>query len=282
MKVLLTGATGFIGSNLYSSLISQGVEVIPVARKERQDMPMGNLVTCDLAKEFSLAEPVDIILHAAAQSPAPGITTAQFVRSNIDAVRRLIYYAKQYKVTRFIFFSSISLYGKVNVPVVDENSPITDPTTYGMTKKLGELLLSDESAWLSCIALRLPGVVGKGAVTPWITRIARSFKNNQDVDIYNPTAMFNNMVHIEDLNSFIWHLLTTDWQGFRPLTLACDEPLTIRHSVGIVREQLHSASRITEQYTEKMSFTISNNHARGLGFKPKRTVEVLENFAAFL
>lgn len=278
MKILLTGATGFIGKSLHDFLNAQGAQVIPVARHARQDSGVSNLVVCDLAKELPLKEPVDAIIHAAAQSPHPGITTTHYIRSNIDALRRLIYYAKEYKVSRFIFFSSISLYGEVSVPVIDENSPIVNPDTYGLTKKLGELLLCDETAWLSCVSLRLPGVVGKGASTPWVVKIAQALKSNQEIEIYNPTALFNNMVYIDDLNAFVWKLLHQEFTGFNPLTLACRDPLSVRHSVDVIRDQFHATAGIKETYTEKMSFTISNRRAFDFGYKPKRAVEILELF----
>lgn len=165
MKILLTGVTGFIGNYFATKWEEKPHQVIGIARRRMQSDLDTSIICADLAEDVPLNEPVDVIVHTAAQSPAPNITTDAFVRNNVDAVRNLIRYAHSFDVQRFIYLSSISIYGEVSTNLLDENTPIVNPDPYGLTKYMGELLLLDESRWLPSVSLRLPGVLGKGAIT---------------------------------------------------------------------------------------------------------------------
>src|SRR5207248_1320682 len=96
---------------------------------------------------------------------------------------------------------------RVEDPVVDETTPITDPDIYGLTKLIGEKLVGDPTATFRSIAIRLPGVVGPGSVRNWLTNVVAAAKEGREIDIYNPTASFNNAIHVADLARFVANLL---------------------------------------------------------------------------
>ena len=249
MKILISGITGFIGRYIANRLISQtNHTVIGIARKKVSHKTPYKIFYFDLANENEFSEKVDVIIHAAAQSPADGILTHDYVSSNINATLNLIQLAKQNNINRIIYLSAISIYGSPGQSVIDENSPIISPSPYGMSKFMCELLLNDESLWLSSIVLRLPGVIGKGAKTPWIATLAQRMSNNENISIYNPNALFNNIVCISDLADFIINLIHGSHFGFKVYTLASKDPLTISDTVNTLKQSISSQSRINHLY----------------------------------
>lgn len=280
MKILLTGITGFIGSYLAAKWQNTAYEIIGIGRKNKARPELRiPVIYQDLAKGVLLKEPVDIIVHAAAQSPAPGISSDDFVQSNVNSIRNLIQYARRFGTRKFIYLSSISIYGDPPTALVDENTPIVNPDNYGLTKYLGEMLLSDESEWLSCVALRLPGVIGKGAEMPWLKHVVDKIKRNEKVYIYNPDFLFNNMVHLAELEIFISNLINRQFNGFEDVTLGCKEPMTVRETVNYLKTSLNSTSRIQEKSCKRTSFTISIDKACSMGYRPMSAKQILRKYS---
>lgn len=201
MKVLLTGIGGFIGSHLAKAWRDAALDFVGVSRRKLSDNNEFEILYCDLANGMPYEKDVDIIVHTAAKSPSPGARIEEFVSSNIEGTRKLLEYAAKHGVSKFIYLSSVSVYGTVQVPIVDEKTPVTDPGIYGMTKLIGELLVK-EAGLKSSMALRLPGVLGPGASTPWLCRVLEKLKNNLPVEYFNPYSPFNNLLHVDDLDMF--------------------------------------------------------------------------------
>lgn len=136
--VLLTGANSFIGPHVLKHLIAAGHNVTAVGRRPPINTSnTSNYITIDLnqRKGFDqLPKDVNAIIHLAAQLPTPSTTVSQLVANNILATRNTISYAIKSGVTRFIYASTRSVYGQVSTAIVDELTPIIDPSTYGLTK----------------------------------------------------------------------------------------------------------------------------------------------------
>lgn len=277
MRVLLTGAGGFIGSYLAYKWKEWDNELICVCRSRKPEGLKAKVIYSDLSNEFQYDEPVDVIVHAAAQSPAPGLSINNYIKSNVDSVNSIINYAKEKNVKKIIYLSSVSIYGEISVPVIDEETAIINPGMYGMTKYIGEMLFREAEA-ISIIAIRLPGVLGKGARTPWLTTVMEKLKYGRKVEIYNPDSLFNNMIHVDDLETFINELMTVNWKGFKKLTLACKEALTVKEIVCLLKESLNSKSQIEESDLVKNSFTISIDSAIKMGFNPLGVKDTLYKY----
>jgi hypothetical protein len=66
-----------------------------------------------------------------------------------------------------------------------ESTPLRDPDAYGMTKRLGELMLAERAPGLSGLAMRLPGVVGPGAQRNWLAVAAGKIKRGEKLRAFN-------------------------------------------------------------------------------------------------
>lgn len=268
--------------------MQEGYHVIGTARRQPtpgiQSLLTHNnfqFIQADLSEGFLFPQKVDVIVHAAAQSPAPGVSVDDYITSNVVAFQNLIRYASRIGVNKFIYLSSISLYGEVKVKVVDEKTPIVNPSPYGITKYIGELLLRDNMENFPSVALRLPGVLGKGAQTPWLTNVLNLATQGKDIIIYNPDAPFNNAVHLSDLYDIIKTILNQRLDGFEAVTLGCAQPMTIEETVRFLIEQVKSTSRMVETKSDHIPFTISIKKAKRLfGYSPLLLSEILRRYAS--
>lgn len=179
-RAVVTGAAGFIGSQLTEALLAAGHPVIGIdafTRYYQPSMKRANiaivcqhprfqLLTGDL-NELDLTEvlrPGDVVFHLAAQpgvrsSWGPGFT--EYTRHNVDATQRLLEAAVRQKVARLVYASSSSVYGDAPRPMREEG-PLRPVSPYGVTKLTAEQLCMAywRSFGLPAVALRLFTVYG--------------------------------------------------------------------------------------------------------------------------
>ena len=164
MKVLLTGATGFVGSHLAEALRRHGDEVTALVRTPRKAEALGPLgvrvVPGDLDDAASLAGAVegqDIVYHVAGLVAAG--SEREFMRSNRDGTASLVAAATRAAVSRFVLVSSMAAGGPA-----DRGRPLTgaEParpvTAYGRSKLAGETAVRTGS--LPWVIVRPPTVYG--------------------------------------------------------------------------------------------------------------------------
>ncbi len=160
MRILVTGAAGFIGSHLAERLIAMGHQVVGVDRftdyyprvaKERnlarlRDEPRFSLQEIDLgtADLAPLVDGAEVVFHQAAQ---PGVRASwgrsftTYLHDNVLATQRLLEAVKEAKGTRrFVYASSSSVYGNTEEMPMRESAATKPFSPYGVTKLAGEHL----------------------------------------------------------------------------------------------------------------------------------------------
>ena len=170
MRVLVTGAAGFIGSSVSEALVRRGDDVIGVdnfnefydpAIKEANirdlqasaQTAQGNfqLVRADLVNDDAQIADLfvadgrrpDVILHLAAWAGVrPSIKKPLvYTMNNVDATMKLLELARIHSVRPFVFASSSSVYGARKEVPFRETDRVDDPISpYAATKKAGELI----------------------------------------------------------------------------------------------------------------------------------------------
>jgi nucleoside-diphosphate-sugar epimerase len=141
-KVLITGGTGFIGSRLISSFLSQGIEPILLSRKKHSFL---KTIICDF-ENFNLSESdlidVNLIFHlggiAHDTTSKQDILEKLFNKINYDASTKLAELAGKCGVNKFVFVSTVKAGGSSSVKCVDENDNLSPLGMYAKSKKLAE------------------------------------------------------------------------------------------------------------------------------------------------
>ncbi len=153
MKVLVTGATGFIGSHLTRSLLADGYDVRALARptsNARELEKLGaEIVRGDLLDPEAIARALQgcgRVYHMAAQMLRPGVSRRTYFSVNVDGTRNLARACAGRDLDRFVFASSSGVYGIIRNPPVDENTPINPTSPYRESKWLGEKAVHEELA----------------------------------------------------------------------------------------------------------------------------------------
>jgi UDP-glucose 4-epimerase len=283
MRVLVTGVAGCLGRFLAADLARRGFDVVAVYRNRKPPPfapPMPFLVQCDLSLGAGMPGRVDAVVHAAATSPAPGVTLDAIVHDNVEGTRRLLQYARSSGAEKFVFCSSLSIYGTVAGAEVDESTPIRDPDVYGMTKWIGEQLLAAAAPDLQGLVLRLPAVLGPGAQRNFIATAAARFLAGEPVTIFNPDAPFNNAAHGADISALVANVLRRGWSGFDAVVLGAAGRTTVRGAVELLRERLRSTSEIRVMPPTKPAFALRCARAvASYGYAPMNIGQMLERFA---
>ncbi len=168
MKTLITGATGFIGSNLIVKLKQQGRDIYATAKDEMNIELLRShnveVLIRDLCSDEGIVEllnDVQYIYHLA------GITRANkiedYYKGNYLATKKIIDCCKNHckNLKRFVYVSSITAVGpSKNGIVMDENSPYNPVSHYGKSKMMGELEVIRASNKLPVTVLRPGSVYG--------------------------------------------------------------------------------------------------------------------------
>lgn len=170
-KIAVTGATGFIGAALLKDLARRsGVEVLGLCRSLPADCPPGGVLqaTGDLATAdvIALLNGVDVLVHAAACTPAQQACSADYRRANVDISLNLARQAAVAGVKRLVFISSVkvngeSTTGRAAFSADDLPAPLD---AYGQSKHEAEQALQVFCAkqGLELVIVRPPLVYGPG------------------------------------------------------------------------------------------------------------------------
>lgn len=165
MKVLLTGAHGFVGSHLVECLLASGAQVRCLARQGVPERLRGlavEVVEGDLETGRGLAEAVrgvQEVWHLGALTRAR--TRRQMLRVNAAATLQLARLAAREGVERFVFCSSLAAVGpSPDGTPLDERAPLRPVTTYGRSKQLAEQGLHGLRGSLPWVVVRPPAVYG--------------------------------------------------------------------------------------------------------------------------
>lgn len=158
MRALVTGAAGFIGSNLVERLVDDGWGVVGIdcltpyydvgQKRANLDELLGrpgfefvdaDLRTCDLEQQL---DGIDVVFHQAGQ---PGVRASwddfgSYVAHNIEVTQRLLEAVRTTPVSRFVFASSSSVYGDALAYPTREESIPQPKSPYGVTKLAAEHL----------------------------------------------------------------------------------------------------------------------------------------------
>lgn len=231
MFVLVTGSRGFIGKTVGKLLQRQRYRVIPV-----DVTPSSDEVVCDVTDSAALerlfqGEHIDAIIHLAAILP----TAAQrqpllATRVNVQGSVNLLELASKFHVRRFVFGSSLSVYGTCPADqVVTETDRAAPEDLYGTAKLYVEQLGAAyrQAHGLEFVSLRIGRVVGPGArstTSAWRSEIFERLSSASSAEIEIPYAGSERilLVHVEDVARMLFDLLQAERLGQPVYNAGCE------------------------------------------------------------
>jgi nucleoside-diphosphate-sugar epimerase len=236
MKVLITGAAGFVGASIARHLARHGHKIVALDARPASDLtrkfwgnanPHIDVRVSDVTQsptfdELDVGEPFDAIVHGAALTPAPAEeldAALPVVSVNvIGTVSALKWAVAQPLLRRFVFLSSTNVYGALTGVDLPEDTPLHPATLFGITKLTCEQIIQrfHQVHDLPTVSVRITSVYGAAEqVTP--SRKNLSFfcqcmqKAFQNVPVALPDPhITHDWIYAEDLARAVVTLLTAD------------------------------------------------------------------------
>jgi UDP-glucuronate 4-epimerase len=307
MKVLITGAAGFIGSHLSERLLGEGWTVVGVDNFDDFYDPQikrRNIAGCLENKNFKLVEAdirdvaamdaavgegMDIIVHLAARAGVrPSIAQPLlYADVNVNGTTVLLEAARKQGTDKFIFASSSSVYGNnEKVPFSEDDNVDFPISPYAATKKAGELVCHTyhHLYGISTTCVRYFTVYGpRQRPDLAIHKFARLIEEGKPITVYGDGSMSRDFTYIDDIiDGTVAAMEKCD--GFHIYNLGESRPVTVNDLVAEIEKTL--GKKAVVEYVPPQPGDVERTYAdvskaaKELGYKPATTIE--EGLAEFV
>ncbi len=172
MRVLVTGANGFIGQHLIHSLESRKADINAFVRSREGSPSLKTKVfQGDIALNseslINAVDDVDYVFHLIAKTHDFGKTnnsSADYFKINVDGTKNLLEACKNSRIKHFIYFSSIKVMAEESRKILDETFTPAPTTPYGQSKLEAENMVFEygKQYGFKTTSIRLPLVYGSG------------------------------------------------------------------------------------------------------------------------
>lgn len=270
-RLLVTGASGFIGSHLVERLRGDGHAVVGLDRRPGADVT-ADLLTTDLGP---LLQGVTHVIHLAGQ---PGVREswerfAAYARGNLETTQRLLEHLRSQPVQKFVLASTSSVYGQAPMPA-QEDGPALPISPYGATKLAAESLcdLYGRSASIPWVALRYFTVYGPRqrddmAFTRWL----RAALADEPIPLFGDGGQVRDFTFVADAVEATVRAALGTVAGVR-INVGGGRPVAVRDAIRLIGERVGRPLRLLhmEAAPGDMRETMASTERleRLLGFVP--------------
>ncbi|MFB3845025.1 MAG: NAD-dependent 4,6-dehydratase LegB [Candidatus Cloacimonadaceae bacterium] len=279
MKVLVTGADGFIGSHLTEQLLAQGHKVRALSYynsfnywgwlEEIQGNPQLEIVSGDVRDPYlcnEITKGIDCVFHLAALIAIPYSykAPASYVETNVSGTLNMCQAALANKVSRFIHTSTSEVYGTAQYVPIDEKHPLQPQSPYSASKIGGDAVAL--SFWH---AFQLPLTIARPfntygprqsarAVIPTIITQIAAGKQKIDLGDVSPTRDFN---YVEDTCRGFIELANCSKAIGEVVNIGSNSEISIQDLFYLIREIMQSK---IEFQTEEQRFRPEKSEVKRL------------------
>jgi UDP-glucuronate 4-epimerase len=310
MKVLITGAAGFIGSHLTERLLARGCHVVgfdnfddfydpQIKRHNIQDALCNEdfeLIEADIreagAVDKVVADGIDTIVHLAARAGVrPSIARpVLYVDVNVNGTTVLLEAAKKHNVKKFVFGSSSSVYGNnEKIPFSEDDNVDFPISPYAATKKACELICHTyhHLYGIDITCLRFFTVYGpRQRPDLAIHKFAKLIEQAKPIPVFGDGTMMRDFTYIDDIiDGTVAAMDKCD--GFNIYNLGESRPISVNDLIAEIEKAL--GKKAVKEYMPSQPGDVERTYAdvtkavRELGYDPKTPIEAgLAEFVVWL
>lgn len=269
--ILISGHKGFIGRHLTKRLDERGARWVGYDLQDGKDVR--NRYT--LYEWFDLHQP-DTVIHLAALA---GLRRGEeypeeYITTNAIGTLNMLEMSKKFDVKKFINFSSSSIYGDANPPLIEEMEDMGPISVYGLSKLMAEKLC--EMSGLNYITIRPFTVYGlNGRPDQVIYKWLNQIKEGKPVSFYGDGNTKRGYVHVDDLIDGVIKCLL--YKGSGAYNLGGQEIITLKNLLQIFRKNIKRDILIKRYKLPKgdayENYAHINKAKMDLHWKPRRKFE---------
>jgi len=243
MKVLITGASGFIGKRLCLYLKSRGFDVFVIVRRpvsflqREKQIVVSELTDVDGIDVIN----IDAVVHLAAKvHDLKTQKSSEYHNVNVLGTKSIRDYANRCGAEHFVFLSSIKALGeKTTSQVFDEQTVPSPEDDYGRSKREAEVLLEQgaaQSKGMKVSVIRVPLVYGTGVKANFLSLL--KLVNKTPVLPFGAFDNKRSILGLENLIDFIELLLTSHKKlgSYNHFCIADESPLSTKELTSIMKQ----------------------------------------------
>ena len=233
MRLLITGAAGFIGYYTAKEMIKRGYEIVaidslirgkPERLKELKEKG-ARVYIVDIREEKEIKEIIkkekaDVVIHLAALISVEESFQKPLLYNSINAggTLSLLRACTEAGIEKFIYISTAAVYGNPQYLPIDEKHPTNPLSPYGVSKLAGEeyLKMYQRTTGIKGIILRLFNVYGPGQTGAYagvITKFIERASRGEPLIIYGDGEQTRDFIHVKDVANVIIKALETNTTG---------------------------------------------------------------------
>jgi dihydroflavonol-4-reductase len=242
MRLLITGATGFIGSRLALHARRIGIDVLATGRAEIEvererlaelraaDVPVEIGTLHDVGFVRRLVQDRTVVIHLAAAQHESHMPAAYFRSVNVDVVQQLLEACRAAAIRRFVYGSTIGVYGNAGEQQLDEQSDVRPENPYQQTKLEAEALVRAREYDFDTSIVRIAETYGPG---DWrLLKLFRGIARGQFFMI-GPGTNRRQCIHVNDL--------------VRGLLLAAEHPAAVGETFVMAGREVMTTNEMVEK-----------------------------------
>jgi dihydroflavonol-4-reductase len=245
VKVLVTGATGFLGGKTIELILKEGHEVVALVRStsNREGLPKNIEVReADFFDEASLekaVQGVDAVIHFAAYFDFYPRDEELMFKVNIEGTKNLMNACVGTQVQRFIYCSTTETMGHIRFPPGTEDTELKPDYSYGESKILAERAIREitKDTDLAHIIIRPTGVMGEGDLYV-MYEVAEQLYEGKVFALPNDLSAKFMWTHADDVVAGFVAALTPMGPLNNTIILCPDEPMSWEEFVEVMTTKL--------------------------------------------
>ncbi len=313
MKILITGAAGFIGSNLCIKLVENkkfkivGIDnlnsyydvklkkdrIKEIVKNSKKNF---NFFKIDITNEKKLLSlfkkyKFNIVINLAAQA---GVRYSlknprDYVKTNINGFYNVLEFSKKFKIKHLIYASTSSVYGKNDFKKLKETHNTDRPLQlYAATKKSNELMSHAYSHLfdLKTTGLRFFTVYGEwGRPDMALFIFVKNILNRKNIDVFNKGNHFRDFTYVGDVVKSISLLISKKpKKNFNIYNIGNSKPIGLIKFISLIEQKLNKKSIKDYKPIQKGDVFATNSNANNLynfiKYKPKTKIN--DGIASFI